>query len=128
MSVVAVVAISLIAGAVFITVKQWKPELALPLGIACGCIILGALLAPLSGIIGEIKSIMEKSGIASEYIKIMLKALGISYLVSFATEACDDFGLSSLSSKVELCGKIAIAVLTLPLVVSYLEALNGIMN
>ncbi len=128
MSVITIVAVSLISGIVFIIVKQWKPEMALPLGIACGCVILATLLAPLKEIIDGIKSIMEKSGIASEYIKIMLKALGISYLVGFAAEICNDFGLSSLSAKIELCGKIALALLTLPMVISYIEALNGIMN
>ncbi len=74
--------------------------------------------------LGEIQVIAESSGIKSEYIEIMLKGLGICYLTQFSSDICIDFGQTSLASKIELCGKITLAALSIPLLLALIEIIK----
>ncbi len=109
-------------------VRQFKPELALPLAVAVGCAVLILALNTFNPVFTELKKIAEGSGIKPEYFKIMLKALGICYITQFASEMCADFGQTSLGSKIELGGKLSLAAISLPLIVSVIETVTSIIN
>ena len=55
------------------------------------------------------------SGVSGEYTIILIKTLGTCFLAQFAADACRDAGESSLASKVELAGKVAVILMALPL-------------
>ncbi len=65
--------------------------------------------------IQEINNLLTKIGLSGEYGIILFKALGICFLVQFISDACKDAGESSLASRVEFCGKIALLLISLPL-------------
>ena len=109
-------------------VKQYKPELALPLAVAAGAIIMVASLRSFLPMFNSLKELAETSGLKGEYFKIMLKALGICYITQFASEVGVDFGQTSLGSKIELCGKLALAAISLPLVISLIKTVTEIVG
>ncbi|MEG1027568.1 MAG: SpoIIIAC/SpoIIIAD family protein, partial [Oscillospiraceae bacterium] len=65
--------------------------------------------------IQTIKSLANKSYINQEYIQIMLKALGVCYVTELASDSCKEAGQVSIASKVELCGKVFIVILSIPI-------------
>ncbi len=79
------------------------------------------LISKFSSLYINIKNIAESAGIKSEYIEIMLKGLAICYITQFSGDVCNDFGQTSLASKIELCGKIVLAILCIPLMVSIID-------
>ena len=82
----------------------------------------------LKTVLEPIKQISEKlsnSGIETEYFKIALKAVGISYITDFIADACRDVGQATIASKAELVGKTAIFLLSVPLLMSVLETAIG---
>jgi len=85
--------IILIAGGIFITL--WSLTLVFP---------IINYLRELTGI-GEI----------AEYFNIILKVLGISFLVQVGADICRDLGEESIASKVEFAGKAAILAVSLPI-------------
>ncbi len=52
------------------------------------------------------------------------KSLGICHLTQIASETCKDCGFNSIASKVELAGKIAIVLLTLPMLESLIKTIE----
>lgn len=128
MDIFSLIALCLITAIAVAIIKQFKPELAIPTAVAAGCAVLLAALLSFSPIFSQLKSISESSGISSEYFKIMLKALGLCYLTQFASEVCMDFSQSSLASKIELCGKLALAAISLPLIVSLIKTVTKIVG
>ena len=69
----------------------------------------------------EIKLLIQKAGIKTEYFKTAIKALVISYLTEFTADTCRDCGQSALASKAELTGKTAIFIISLPLLITLLN-------
>ena len=97
------------------TLKEYKSPLAICLLIVSGGVILFYILEPFSKIIDFVNELSHNASIPFEEIKIAIKALGIGYIVQFSSDICRDFGENALGSKVELCGKVAILILAIPL-------------
>ena len=74
------------------------------------------------------ENITQQAGIRAEYIKIMFKVIGISYLIQFGAELCRDCGENSLASKIELGGKAIILSLTLPVVYKIFDIVSDVLN
>lgn len=127
MSIYGLIGLSIVSCIVVIVVKQYKPEFALITTIAAGSVILFMLLGRFTSVFNELKLISESAGIKSEYMEVMLKGLGICYLTQFSSDICNDFGQSSLASKIELCGKITLAVLSIPLLKSLIETISKVL-
>lgn len=127
MSIYGLIGLSIVSCIVVIVVKQYKPEFALITTIVAGSVILFMLLGRFTSVFNELKLISESAGIKSEYMEVMLKGLGICYLTQFSSDICNDFGQSSLASKIELCGKITLAVLSIPLLKSLIETISKIL-
>ena len=53
---------------------------------------------------------------AEVYFDVIFKSFGIAVLTNLVSEICGDFGVSSLSGKVDFIGKLAIIMTCIPLV------------
>lgn len=115
MNIFAFVGAGIIMCVLIVTVKQFKPELALPLCIVCGVIMTAYLIAIILPLINEINTMAAESGINSEFIIIAVKAIGICIAVQIASDVCRDAGQSALANKLEMGGKIALLIVSLPL-------------
>ena len=116
---------ALVTAVLAVMIRQKNGEIALMLSISCGVIILLSLLSQISGIISTVNSIVAVSDMNIEYIKILLKVIGVSLLTEFAVSVCKESGQQGIASNVLLSGKIMITAISLPL---YSEILNTVMS
>ena len=125
MNIISICVLALVTAVIAVMIKQKNGEIALMLSISCGVIILVSLLSQISEIISTVNSIVAASNMNIEYIKILLKVIGISLLTEFAVSVCKESGQQGIASNVLLAGKIMITVISLPL---YSEILNTVMS
>ena len=71
-------------------------------------------------------NLSNKANINKEFIVILLKITGIAYLSEFGANVCRDSGETAIASKVELAGKILIIGLSIPILVTLMETLLGL--
>ena len=121
MNVLGGLLLCIIAGAVCVLLMGYKPEFSLAVVVAASVIILGVVLKEIVPEMKKISALIEKTELDSGYFKVALKALGICYITSFASDICRDFGQSALASKAELIGKCAIFLICLPLLSNIVE-------
>jgi len=57
----------------------------------------------------------------SPFFSLLIKASGISLLITLSADLCRDFGEESTAGKLELCGKAVILSLSLPLMTKIME-------
>ncbi|MBR6807118.1 MAG: hypothetical protein IKM46_01930 [Clostridia bacterium] len=81
----------------------------------------------ISDIVGFIFSISEGTGV-SDYVKLLVKAAGIAYIVDFAAGLCRDAGEGGVAAYVEMAGRCEIVLLTLPIARELLEISFGMLN
>ncbi len=120
-----VIAILLISSLMVTLLKTKLPEYSFLLVLAVVCIVMITVFGNLFSSVARIKNLFTQSGNSLAYFTVALKALGISYLTTFAADVCRDYGMSALAQSAEIAGKVTIFLLSLPLMNSILDmALN----
>ena len=120
--------VALIAICAVAVIKSYRPELAMQVSIGAGIVILAYGMNAVAGIAQTADSFFSRYGIDSEGIRSIGKMIGIAYIAQFSADTCRDCGESSLAGKVELAGRLMMVTAALPLVVSTLEAIGGLMK
>ena len=60
----------------------------------------------------------------TEYIAIMLKMVGITYIAQFSSAICKDAGYQAIAAQIEIFGKLAILVVGMPVLLALLETIQ----
>lgn len=92
-----------------------------------GILVLFRVTDGIGDVVGFIIEISEGTESAS-YVKVLIKAAGIAYIVDFASGLCRDAGEGGIASYVELAGRCEIVLLTLPVAKELLEISFGLLN
>ncbi len=121
MQIFQLVGIAIITAVAALLLKGTKPELAFAVTIAGGIILLLFAFEIFKGSLTIFQRITDITGIESSIVKILLKMVGIGYLVEFSAGILNDFGQSNLGDKLVFCGKIIVLVLAVPILESVLN-------
>lgn len=116
MEIIKITAIGIICAVISITLKKTNPEMAVQVGIAAGLLIFMMIASYLTEAVAFIKEIANKYALEYGAITLVLKVTGIAYICEFAVETLKDAGEGAIGSKVELAGKLIIAVITIPMI------------
>ena len=126
MDIFKIIGVVLLALVLIIVLEKTNKEYALVLTIIASCIILALIILKLDDVISLLNELAENSGINKEYLKVLLKVTGISYVVELTKNICVDAGSSSLATKIELLGKVSIVALTIPIITSVIGVVINI--
>ena len=116
-----IIAIAIITSIASLIVKSVRNDFAIMIAITGGIVILVMVLSYLTGIFDTMKEIVNMSGISSSLYTLILKIVGIGYLIEFTAVLCSDTGNSGLCDKVLLGGKIIILIMALPIVTNIMQ-------
>ncbi|MBQ6713297.1 MAG: stage III sporulation protein AD [Selenomonadales bacterium] len=127
MDMIQVVGIGMTAVLLTLVVKRSHPELAVQITIVVAGIVFFLVLDKLRMIIELFTEMAKRAGIGEMYLIILLKIIGISYLVEFGAQVCRDAGEGAIASKVELAGKVMILVMAVPIIAFALDTILRLM-
>lgn len=122
-----IVAIGLITAIASLLIKPLKSDFAIMISLAGGVIILLMLVSYLSGVFETFKLIIDSTGVSSSLYGLVLKIVGIGYLVEFSAGICADCGNNSLGDKILLGGKVVIMVMALPIITNILTIISQLL-
>lgn len=126
MTIFKVIGFGIIAVSLIIILKQQKQEIALLCVVASSVIMLIFIFDDLKNVISLIDRLVVDSAIDSSFLKIILKVIGISYMVEFGKDICKDAGESAIANKIEMAGKVIIVSLSIPVIASLLDIVSEI--
>ncbi len=121
MEIFKIVALGILICIVIIIVKQIKPEFAILVLIAGSVVMLCYLFNYFTNILGVFDKIISKTGINAELFAIILKIVGIGYLIEFAANICTDSGNPAIADKIVLGGKLMILTVSMPIITNLLN-------
>lgn len=116
-----IIAIGLITCLATMIVRPIRSDFAVIIGLVGGLIILFMVINYLATIFEVFKEIIGITGLNSNLYTLLLKIIGVGYLIEFTAGICSDTGNSSLGDKVLLGGKIIILVMALPIITNILQ-------
>lgn len=121
MDIFKIVALAIVICVTTLVLKQVKPELSITVVIAGSVILLTYALNYFASVFDVFGEIIDKTGVDKSLFNILLKLVGVGYLVEFGASICEDTGNSSIAGKLVLCGKIAIFIMSMPIITSLFE-------
>lgn len=123
-----VLGIGIVAAALSVLLRHYRPELAIAVPIMATVVIFSLLSPYLVSVLSMFEDIAEQVGIDLQYVVIVIKIIGVAYIAQFGAELCRDAGESATASKIEFGGKILIVTMSMPIVYRLLHLVSSIVN
>ena len=127
MTVIKLCGIAVIGACAALIMRAAKSELAIPVGVITGIIILASAISSMYPIIAFAEELSRENSY-SLYFSTVLKALGIGIAAQTAADICRDSGEGAVASKLEFAAKVGILLLGLPVVREILSLTQKILE
>jgi len=108
--------------------KETKSQFATYISLATCLLIIFYSLSKLTYIINTINTIMGYISIEMDYLLILAKIVGITYIAEFSANICKDGGFSTIASQIEIFSKLAILGVSMPILMALLETANSFLR
>ncbi len=126
MELIKVVVIGITTVLLAIELKVHKPVLAIVLGMAGAILIMVLSLDRIMLVFEQIQSVFDYLGEGANYLAILVKVLGVSYLCQFSAGICRDAGFASLAEQIQVFGKMYIMLSGMPILLAFIETLRNL--
>ena len=128
MVIVKICSIAIVTAVCAIILKSQKSDL-VPLVLTAGGIILVLCAFDyFAESVNFIKQFSQQTNIDSSVIKLILKVVGVGYLIELTAGSVKDLGFSSLADKLLLCGKIIIFVMSIPVLNALFDVISKLIK
>ena len=127
-AVLKVVGGALIAVILGLTLRQQGKDIALLLSAAVCCMVVAVGVAYLTPVVDFVRQLQENTGTDPEFLRILLKSVGIGILGEIAGLICADAGNAALGKTVQILTASVILWLSLPLMSTLLELVQKMME
>ena len=118
--VLQIIGVAVLIAVLALVFRELKKEYTPIILVAGGILITLWGLSRVLPVITYLAELTDNSEI-TEYFGIVLRVLGISFIVQIGADICRDLGEDSIASKVEFAGKAAILVMVLPILQSVIR-------
>ena len=95
--------------------RQMNPGMAALLCVAFGTMTLLMLLPAVGEYATQIRDFLSELSLEAVYGQTMLKAMGIVLMTQFAAQVCRDMDAPSIACRAELCGRLMLLGVALPI-------------
>ncbi len=114
-----------VAGALLaVQFKSGKSEYGIYISVALSLVIFFAILGKVGAVIDMIREVTGYISIDTGYVTTLIKMLGISYVAEFSANICKDAGYQTIAQQIEIFGKIAILVLSMPILLALMDTIK----
>lgn len=114
-----------ICGVIFtILLKTKNQEYSVIVSLSTCVILMACVISRLETLVQYINRFQAYVVIDKEYIQILLKMAGISYVAEISSSLCKDCGQQTLATQVEMFGKLSVLALGMPVLLSLLDMLE----
>ena len=128
MEIERIVGIGIIAVILCLILKSHRPEMAALVSVSAVAVLFLAVSPYLKSVLSMFIDLSEQTGIEMQYVIIVVKIIGISYIAQIGADICRDAGETAIGTKVELGGKIVITAYSMPIVYKLLEVVEEVIR
>lgn len=127
MNIIMITGLCLTASIICKALEKNSGEIKILLAICTVCIIFFRISGELAEVISVIKELFNRSDMDGDYLTIIFKGLGICYITQLGCDCCRECGESIIASQLELTGKIAMLIISLPLFKALVAIIEGLL-
>ena len=108
--------------------KERNRSFAVLLSVAGAALLLSSVISQVFQLTDKLKDITSFSPSSEAYIRIMLKALGVTLITQFVSDICRDNGENALASMTETASKVVVITMLFPLFDTIIGIVGGLVK
>lgn len=124
MTIIQIAVVGIAATILAMQFQKSHREYVVVLGLAVTVFIFFSILTKVEVIVDTFEQIQGIMNVEVEYIAVILKMLGITYVAELSSSICKESGYASIASQIELFGKVSILALSMPILLALLETME----
>jgi stage III sporulation protein AD len=128
MSVLKLCCIAIVTGICALILKANKSSLVPLVLTAGGILIIVYAFDYITATITFINQFAEQTNIDSSIIRLILKIVGVGYLIELTVSSIKDLGFEGLADKLVMCGKLIIFIMALPILSGLFTVIINLIN
>lgn len=117
------ISLAMITSLLYLLLKEMVPSFAFAVMMITAIYILFVILSEMVHVLQLLRNLANKVAIQSIYLDTIIKIIGIAYVTELGANVTKDAGLSSVSTKIELAGKVFILLLAIPIIEAVMEVI-----
>jgi len=126
--ILAIAALCIVTAIIAKTIQPTNQDIAIVITIAGVAAVAFSIIETISDVLYEVQNLAGISEVSSSYISIVFRVLGICYVCEISASCCRDCGESALASVIDIAGRIAVSVICLPLIKSFIQTIESILE
>lgn len=111
-----------------IQLKANKPEYGVYIGLAISILIFCYGMKQAQVVIREFEKIRNILGDSRDYLSILLRVIGVTYICEFSAGICKDAGFGSVAEQIEILGKVSVLLAGIPILFSVINQIQSLMS
>lgn len=111
-----------------LVLRQYRPEYAVFISLACSVVAVLYLLQGVTRVVEELGRLLEDTMLPGQLVQVVMKCLGVCILTELAGQTCRDAGEQAIGAKVELAGKVTLVLVSLPLFERLLRVAGSLLS
>lgn len=123
MDMIQLISLAMITSLLYLLLKEMVPSFAFAVMMITAIYILFVILSEMVHVLQLLRNLANKVAIQSIYLDTIIKIIGIAYVTELGANVTKDAGLSSVSTKIELAGKVFILLLAIPIIEAVMEVI-----
>lgn len=106
--------------------KQGKGEYSTIIGLAMALLVCGYVVVNLLDVVAAIESLWRRIAGDTEFLHILLRIIGITYISDLTSGICKECGYGVLAGQVAVAGKMGVLLAGFPIFMNLLEFVLGL--
>lgn len=106
--------------------KANKPEYGMYIGFAISIVIFCYGLGQIQAVLEQFDTIRGVLGDSKEYLTVLLRVIGVTYICEFSAGICKDAGYGSMAEQIEIFGKLSVMFAGIPILFAVIEQIQSL--
>lgn len=108
--------------------KSIKPEYGVMISVM-GCIFIFLYsLSMLKELVTAIDDFSSMTSISKEYIKILLKITGITFISEISSDISKDCGYTAVANQIQIFGKLTVLAISMPVFTQLISVIGNLLT
>lgn len=104
--------------------KNGKQEYGILISIATCLLILFFSVDKLQIVFEMLQKIRSLLPLENEYLSILFKIIGITYIAEFSSDLCKEAGYATVGNQIEFAARLCIMTVSIPILIALLDTIH----
>ncbi|MDD6268158.1 MAG: SpoIIIAC/SpoIIIAD family protein [Clostridium sp.] len=106
--------------------RSRNTEFGILISIAICLLIIGFILKGFEQLADFLRQLTGNLNLT--YVGVLLKLIGIAYVCEFASGLCKDAGYQAVSAQVEMAGRVAMMIVSIPVMTAIIQTIQALLS